>query len=62
MKLFNEQVRDAFLHMLDARNNEPRERITAFDKHRVIRWLIEAFLERLDSKADKKRSWIKSDF
>ena len=59
---FNEQVRDAFLHMLDARKDESRERMTASDKHRAIRWLTEAFPERLDPKAGKKRSWIKSDF
>ena len=53
---FNEQVRDAFLHMLDARKDESRERMTASDKHRAIRWLIEAFPERLDPKAGKKRS------
>lgn len=62
IELLNEQVRDAFLHMLNARKNESRECITASHKHRVIRWLIKAFSERLDSKADKKRSWIKSDF
>ena len=59
---FNEQVRDAFLHMLNARKDESRERMTASDKHRAIRWLTEAFPERLDPKASKKRSWIKSDF
>ena len=59
---FNEQVRDAFHHMLDARKDESRERMTASEKRRAIGWLTDSFPERLDPQAGKKRSWIRSEF
>lgn len=48
--------------MLDARKDESRERTTASEKHRAIRWLTEIIPERLGPMASKKRSWIKSGF
>ena len=59
---FNEAVRHAFHLMLDARKNESRERMTASEKERGIRWLTEFIPERLDGALSKKRSWIKADF
>ena len=48
--------------MLDARKNKSRERIIISKKTRAIKWLTDFILERLDSKTDKKRFWIKADF
>lgn len=45
---FNEAVRHAFHLMLNARKNESRERMTASEKERGIRWLTEFIPERLD--------------
>ena len=59
---FNKAVRYAFYLILDTRKNESRERMTASEKERGIRWLIEFIPERLDGVLSKKRSWIKADF
>lgn len=59
---FNTAARHAFYLMLDARKDESRERMTASEKQRAIRWLTEAIPERLDPMTAKKRSWIKSEF
>lgn len=59
---FNDASRTAFYMMLDARKGTSRERMTASEKYRAIRWLTEAVPERLDPKAGKKRSWVKAGF
>lgn len=59
---FNDASRTAFYMMLDARKRDSRKRITTSEKYRTIRWLTKAVPERLDPKADKKRSWVKTDF
>ncbi len=59
---FNSAARDAFYLMLDSRKDESRERMTAPNKHKYIRWLTEAVPERLGPADSKKRSWLKSEF
>ena len=62
VKPFNEAVRYAFYLILDARKNKSRERMTASEKKRGIRWLTEFIPKRLNEALSKKRSWIKADF
>ena len=48
--------------MLDSRRDQSRERITASQKIKYIKWLTAAIPERLDSTEGKKRAWIRADF
>ena len=59
---FNSEARQAFYLMLDARSRESRERTTASQKHRYIRWLTESVPERLGPEDGKKRAWVKDMF
>ena len=59
---FNAEARQAFYLMLDARNRESRERTTASQKHRYVRWLTESVPERLGPEDGKKRAWVKDMF
>lgn len=46
--------------MFDARRNEARERVTAPEKQRYIRWLTESVSERLDL-VDSKKQFLDQD-
>lgn len=59
---FNPQARRAFRLMLDSRKDIARERVTALEKQKYIKWLTEIIPERLAVAEGKKRSWVKSDF
>ena len=59
---FNSSEREAFYLYLDTRKDQARERITASEKRRYVKWLTEAVPERLGSVERKKRAWIKADF
>ena len=59
---FNSQTRQAFQLMLESRKNQARERITAFEKQKYIKWLTDIVPDRLGVAESKERAWVKNGF
>lgn len=59
---FNAVARQAFYIMLEGRRDQARERVTASEKLKYIRWLTEIVPERLNATAGKKRAWVRAEF
>lgn len=59
---FNSQARQAFQIMLESRKYLARERVTASEKQKYIKWLTDIIPDRLNVAESKKRAWVKNDF